>query len=232
MLKSREEVWRSLQHVRSTALRWLLAYCFALCVADLPSSNVYRITALLSRITYIRKSENIFTVWTTIFFSKLFWCGRPIISAKKKRAWFSPDKVHLGRGELGFGLGQALFWLKKMVDQNKRHKILPDFCTLSSIIIQWCGEGYYTATASFFFFSNLLLFFDHHFYFPAQLVGGFTLSDLLNKSRGHSCRLFSPPVRAFIFVAHRVQHAPCYVEWKWLKMTAQRPERILYLCLM
>ena len=50
---------------------------------------------------------------------------------------------------------------------------------------------------------------DQSFYFPAQLVGGFTLSDLLDKPRGHRCRPFSPPVRAFIFIAHRVQHSHC-----------------------
>ena len=28
-------------------------------------------------------------------------------------------------------------------------------------------------------------------------------------SRGHRCRPFSPPERAFIFIAHRVQHSHC-----------------------
>ena len=42
--------------------------------------------------------------------------------------------------------------------------------------------------------SVLLSFFvlDHRFYFLAQLVGGFTLSDFWT-SRGHRCRPFSPP---------------------------------------
>ena len=170
MLKSRGEVWRSLQYVRSTALLWLFTSCFALCDADLPSSSVYRTTALLSRITYIWKSENISSVWTTIFFSNLFWCGRPFFSAKKK-SWFFPKCVWVEAGTglelVRVRLRSGVFLLKKMVDHIERHdRIFPDFYTLSSIIIQWCGKGY--------------------------------------------CN--------------------CYVEWKWLKMTAQRPERIVYLC--
>ena len=38
----------------------------------------------------------------------------------------------------------------------------------------------------------LLFFFDQHFYFPAQLVGGFTLSDLLDKSLSQVSSLFPP----------------------------------------
>ena len=41
-----------------------------------------------------------------------------------------------------------------------------------------------------------LFFLNHHCHFPAQLVG-FTLSKWT--SRGHRCRPFSPPVRAFNF---------------------------------
>ena len=35
---------------------------------------------------------------------------------------------------------------------------------------------------------------NHHFYFPAQLIGGFTLSDLLDKQRSQVSSLL-PPVR-------------------------------------
>ena len=38
----------------------------------------------------------------------------------------------------------------------------------------------------------LLICFDHHFYFPAQLVGGFTLSDLLDKPWSQVSPLLSP----------------------------------------
>ena len=40
-------------------------------------------------------------------------------------------------------------------------------------------------------------FLNHHFYFPAQLVGGFTLSDLLDKPWSRVLSLF-PPGTAFI----------------------------------
>ena len=52
-------------------------------------------------------------------------------------------------------------------------------------------------------------YFDHHFYFPAQLVGGFTLSDLLDKSWSQVSSLFPPRYVPSIFVAHRVQHSHC-----------------------
>lgn len=56
-----------------------------------------------------------------------------------------------------------------------------------------------TEAVSIFFFH-----FYHHFYFPAQLVGGFALSDFIMERRGHRCLPFSPPVRAFLFIAHTV----------------------------
>ena len=40
-----------------------------------------------------------------------------------------------------------------------------------------------------------------HFYFPAQLVGCFTLSDLLDKPWSQVSSLLPPPVREFIFIA-------------------------------
>ena len=54
----------------------------------------------------------------------------------------------------------------------------------------------------------LLFFFNRHIYFPAELVADFTLSDLLDKPSSQ-VRPFSPPVRAFIFLAHMVQHPHC-----------------------
>ena len=40
----------------------------------------------------------------------------------------------------------------------------------------------------------LLICFDHHFYFPAQLVGGFTLSDLLDKPWSQVSSLLPPGI--------------------------------------
>ena len=54
------------------------------------------------------------------------------------------------------------------------------------------------AYARTFFFSSCFL--DRLFYFPAQLVGGFLPSAIFWTSRGHRCRPFSPPVRAFNFL--------------------------------
>ena len=46
------------------------------------------------------------------------------------------------------------------------------------------------------------------FYSPAQLVRGFTLSDLLVKPWSQVCLLLPPPPElAFIFIPHRVQHS-------------------------
>ena len=54
-----------------------------------------------------------------------------------------------------------------------------------------------------------LFFVCHRFHFPAQLVGGFTLSGLL-LDKPWSQVVVSPPVRAlFFFVAHRVRHFHC-----------------------
>ena len=54
----------------------------------------------------------------------------------------------------------------------------------------------------------VLVCFNRHFYFPAQLVGRFTLSDLLDKPWLQVSSLL-PPVRAFILIAHKVQHSHC-----------------------
>ena len=51
---------------------------------------------------------------------------------------------------------------------------------------------------------------NHHFYFPAQFVGGFDLSDLLDKPWSQVSSLL-PPGRAFVFIAHRVQHSHHYI---------------------
>ena len=56
-------------------------------------------------------------------------------------------------------------------------------------------------SSHFYHFFNV-----NHFYFPAQLVGGFTLSDLLDKPWSQvGVASLLPPVRAFNFIAHRVQ---------------------------
>ena len=56
----------------------------------------------------------------------------------------------------------------------------------------------------------VFFFFSDHFYFPAQLVGGFTLSDLLDKPCSQVGVVPSPPryVPSF-FIAHTVQHSHC-----------------------
>ena len=60
-----------------------------------------------------------------------------------------------------------------------------------------CALGECIQRYKVFFFSTSVLL-----SFFAQLVGGFP-------SRGHRCRRFSPSVRAFIFIAHRVEHSHC-----------------------
>ena len=52
-------------------------------------------------------------------------------------------------------------------------------------------------------------FSPHYFYFPAQLVGGFTLSDLLDKPWSQASSLLPPPYVPSILIAHRVQHSHC-----------------------
>ena len=44
---------------------------------------------------------------------------------------------------------------------------------------------------------------NRHFYSPAQLVRGFILSYVIKVSRGHRCLPVSPPIRVFVFIAHR-----------------------------
>ena len=63
------------------------------------------------------------------------------------------------------------------------------FWLRSDVVLEWVLD----CIILFISFS----FLNHHFYFPAQLVGGFTLTTFWT-SRGHRCRPFSP-VRAFIF---------------------------------
>ena len=71
--------------------------------------------------------------------------------------------------------------------------------TLPSIILLLCSSQYSPGSGSFL----LLLFFDHHFHFPAQLVGGFALSDLLDKPVVTGV-VPSPRYVPSIFIAHRV----------------------------
>ena len=54
----------------------------------------------------------------------------------------------------------------------KQTESLPLFYFFRQVMVTFVSFG------SFFSFP---FFFNHHFYFPAQLVGGFTLSDLLDK---------------------------------------------------
>ena len=56
----------------------------------------------------------------------------------------------------------------------------------------------------------LFSFFHQNFYFPAQLVGGLTLSDLLDKQAVVAGVYPSPPRYVpLFFVTHRVQHSHC-----------------------
>ena len=55
-----------------------------------------------------------------------------------------------------------------------------------------------------------ILYFYHQFYFPAQLVGGYTLSDLLDKPWSQVSVVPSPHRYVpSIFIVHRVQHSYC-----------------------
>ena len=65
------------------------------------------------------------------------------------------------------------------------------------------GVRYYAFIHSFTFFLLLL----SHCYFPAS--GQAVVLSSFWTSRGHTCRPFPPPVRAFIFIAHRIQHSLC-----------------------
>ena len=81
------------------------------------------------------------------------------------------------------------------------------FCVLGIRFFLWFMEA---GGPSFDFFD--------HFYFPSQLVGGYTLSNLLDKPWSEVSTV-PPPVRAFIFIAHRVQHSHCwsiFIEYCWL----------------
>ena len=94
-----------------TAVLCLLTSRFALCVADLPSSSVYRITALLSRIL----------VWSTNFSSK-----KSLIFSRQKFIW-----VGAGLGLVRVRLRSGDFLAEKLVNHTKRHdKIFPDFYEL------------------------------------------------------------------------------------------------------
>ena len=54
--------------------------------------------------------------------------------------------------------------------------------------------------------ARIFIFFSHYFYFPAQLVGGF----YSQRSSGQAVVTgVVHSTRAFIFIAHRVQHPHC-----------------------
>ena len=98
--------------------------------------------------------------------------------------------------------------------------------TLPSIILLLCSSQYSPGSGSFL----LLLFFDHHFHFPAQLVGGFALSDLLDKPVVTGV-VPSPRYVPSIFIAHRVQHSHCssiFIEC--CSLTLSRFPLINFLC--
>ena len=62
------------------------------------------------------------------------------------------------------------------------------------------GErGWGECQCDFFFFSPFFL--GHHFYFRAQLVGGFTLSDLLDKRWSQEVSSLLPPGTCLQFIA-------------------------------
>ena len=64
----------------------------------------------------------------------------------------------------------------------------------------------YLVLAGTWYFPFIFIF-NHHFHFPAQLVGGFTPSDLLDKP--WSQVVPSPRYVPSIFIAHRLQHSHC-----------------------
>ena len=79
-------------------------------------------------------------------------------------------------------------------------------------------------------YNCLCVYCDNRSYFSAQLAGGFTLSHTFWTNRGRRCRPFSPPVHAFLFVAHRVQRSHCSsicIEFCQLAFSHFRPRRRL-----
>ena len=75
-------------------------------------------------------------------------------------------------------------------------------------IILWCEY----AMCGTFFFLLLVSLSTNNFQLNSWEV---LPSAIVRTSSGHRCRLF-PPVRAFIFIAHRVQHSHCssiFIEW-------------------
>ena len=91
--------------------------------------------------------------------------------------------------------------------QYKRGHILifPQNLSLKFLIIRFLASVAYSVLLypSFFFFSS------RHFHFPAQLLGGFTLSDLLDKPWSQVSSLLPPPYVPSIFIAHRVHYSHC-----------------------
>ena len=77
-------------------------------------------------------------------------------------------------------------------------------------MLSYCG----VPEVGMFWFMNehvfVFVFVLNHFHFPAQLVGGFTLSDLLDKPWSQVGVVpSSPRYVPAIFIAHRVQHSHC-----------------------
>ena len=63
-------------------------------------------------------------------------------------------------------------------------------------------------------------------FFSSSLVGGFTMlpSANIRISRGHRCRSFFSPVRAFTFIANRVQHSNClFVDFQRMLLLINNP---------
>ena len=80
----------------------------------------------------------------------------------------------------------------------------------------------------------LFLLCDHHFHFPAEVlivfIGGFTVRYILDK-QAVVTGIFpsSPPVRAFIFILHRVQFFfPLHLRFS-SKLTNSRSRAFCYL---
>ena len=74
-----------------------------------------------------------------------------------------------------------------------------------SVIVDVLFASYATLYPVFFFSSYSFL--NHHVHCPAQIVRGFTLSDLLDKPWSQVSSLLTPPVHAFTLIAQKVQHS-------------------------
>ena len=74
---------------------------------------------------------------------------------------------------------------------------------------------FYNAADVFQFLNKNFLWKSNVLSSSTRIAGGFTLSDFLDKPWSQRCRPFSPPVRAFIFIAHVGFSIPTARRFSW-----------------